>query len=284
MSPGGADGDAVSLSEGEKRLGGLFREERQVDRFAREGALVAAAEQQQRLGEGDRSAVHGAEALVELAAVAVRIVAGDVEEGLRDGQRGAQLVGGVGGEPLLFGDLRLEPREHGVETVGQLAELVPAPLQLDPVRQRAPRRPARGVGDPRERGEHAAGEKPPSQEAERQEEHQGPGRLGDEGTHEVVPSGSREENADASGIGELRLVGHVAQQEHPHGREQHELGDHQEPGVAEGELEANTQTGRPIHGPRPPTRCPLRRRCGSRRRARWRSARARRGVCAAPRR
>ena len=61
--------------------------------------------------------------------VAVRILAGDVEQRLRDRQRGAQLVGGVGREPLLFGDVRLEPGEHGVEGVGELAELVAAALE-----------------------------------------------------------------------------------------------------------------------------------------------------------
>ena len=38
--------------------------------------------------------------------VAVRIVAGDVEQGLRGRQWGAELVGGVGRKPLLFGDVR----------------------------------------------------------------------------------------------------------------------------------------------------------------------------------
>ena len=54
------------------------------------------------------------------------IVAGHLEKRLRDRQRGAQLVGGVGGESLLLGDVRFEPREHGVEGVGELAELVVA--------------------------------------------------------------------------------------------------------------------------------------------------------------
>ena len=86
--------------------------------------LVGAAEQEQGLGEVDRSGVDVVEAVDELAGVAVRIVAGDLEQRLRDRQRGAQLVGGVGGEPLLFGVVGLEPREHGVEGVGELAELV----------------------------------------------------------------------------------------------------------------------------------------------------------------
>ena len=52
------------------------------------------------------------------------IVAGHVEKRLRDRQRGAQLVGGVGCESLLFGDVCFESREHGVEGVGEFAELV----------------------------------------------------------------------------------------------------------------------------------------------------------------
>ena len=65
-----------------------------------------------------------AEAVDELAAVAVRVLAGHVEKRLGDGERGAQLVGGVGGEPLLLGDVRFEPREDGVEGVGEVLQLV----------------------------------------------------------------------------------------------------------------------------------------------------------------
>ena len=82
---------------------------------------------EQCFGEVDRSGVDGAEAFVERAAVAVRIVAGDIEKCLRDRQRGAQFVGGVGREPLLFGDVRFQLREHGVEGVGEFAELIAAP-------------------------------------------------------------------------------------------------------------------------------------------------------------
>ena len=89
-------------------------------------SLVGAAEQEQRLGQVDRSGVDCVEAVDELAGVVVRIVASHLEQRLRDRQRGAQLVGGVGCKSLLFGDLCLEPREHGVEGVGELAELVAA--------------------------------------------------------------------------------------------------------------------------------------------------------------
>ena len=100
--------------------------EGQVDGLSGEGALVGAAEHEQGFGEVDRPGVDEVEALDQLVVAAALIVAGDVEQRLRDRQRGAQLVRGVGREPLLLGDLRLEPREHGVEGVGELAELVAA--------------------------------------------------------------------------------------------------------------------------------------------------------------
>ena len=115
------------LGEREERLGGFLRDQRQVDGFAGEGPLVGAGEQQQRFGEVDRPRVDGVEAVDELGGVAGAIAAGDVEQGLRDRQRRAQLVGGVGGEPLLLGDVRFQAREHGVERVGELAELVLRP-------------------------------------------------------------------------------------------------------------------------------------------------------------
>jgi hypothetical protein len=117
----------VLFCEGEERFGGFFRYERQVDVLSGERPLAGPAEQEQRFGEVDRSGVDGAEALVELAAVAVRIVAGDVEKCLRDRQRCTQLVGGVGREPPLPGDMRLQPREHAVEGVGEFMELIAAP-------------------------------------------------------------------------------------------------------------------------------------------------------------
>ena len=130
---GGLDGDVAFLGKGEERFGGFFRDQGQVDAFWREGSLAAAAEQEECFGEVDRSGVDGAEALDELVGVAIGIVAGDVEKCLCDRQRGAQFVRGVRGESLLFGDVRFELREHGVEGVGEFAELVVAAFQPDPV-------------------------------------------------------------------------------------------------------------------------------------------------------
>ena len=72
---------------------------------------------------------------------------------------------------------------------GELAELVLTAFQVDPVGERPGRGDARGVGDAGERGEHAAGEKPPSQETEYQQERQRDGRGRSESAQEagVVP-------------------------------------------------------------------------------------------------
>jgi hypothetical protein len=81
---GRLDGDAVLLCEREEGFGSFFRCQGQVDVFSGERSLVGAADQQQCFGEVDRSGVDGAEAFVELAVVAVRLPAGDIEEVLRD--------------------------------------------------------------------------------------------------------------------------------------------------------------------------------------------------------
>ena len=45
-----------------------------------------------------------------------------------------------------------------------------------------------------------------------------------------------------------RTLGDVPQEEHPHGGEQQGACEHEETRVAEGQLEANTQTRGSIHG------------------------------------
>ena len=136
------------FGEGKQRFGGFFGDEGEVDGLAGEAPAVAAAEQQEGLGEVDRPRVDGVEAFDEFALVPRGVVAGDVEECLRDRQRGAQFVGGVRGEPLLFGDVGFELFEHGVEHVGELAELVLAAFHADPVGQRSVRGHPCRVGDP----------------------------------------------------------------------------------------------------------------------------------------
>ena len=170
---------------------------------------------------------------------------------------------------LLFGDVCFEPREHGVERVGELAELVAAARQLDSVGERPVRGHACGVGDAGQRGEHPAGEKPASDETEHQQERHHDGRLRSEDVQEVGPDGEDTMSVGAGGD-EERTVGDVAQEEHPHGGEQQGACEHEEAGVAEGELEANAQPRGSIHALLPHARCLVACRCGSRRRARWR--------------
>ena len=98
--------------------------------------------------------------------VVVRIITGDVEKTLRDRQRGAQFVGGVGREPLLLADVRFQLGEHDVEAVREFPELVVTSFQLDPVGERPGRGDAGGVGYAGEGGEHASGENPAADETE----------------------------------------------------------------------------------------------------------------------
>ena len=180
------------LCEGEERFGGFLRDEGQVDVFSGEGPLVGAAEQEQCFGEVDRPGVDGVEAVDELAVVAVRILAGHVEQRLRDRQRGAQFVGGVGGEPLLFGDVRFEAREHGVEGVGEFAELVAAALAAGCGGRAIRSRPVRVASVMRASGASIwpARSHPPTQ-AEHQQERQHDGRLRSESAQEVGAAGDR---------------------------------------------------------------------------------------------
>jgi hypothetical protein len=97
-----------------------------MPRFSGKRSLIGAAEQEQCLGEVDRSGVDGVQELDEFAGASCWVVTGDVEQCLRDRQRGAQFVGSVGRESLLSGDVCFEPGEHGVEGVGEFAELISA--------------------------------------------------------------------------------------------------------------------------------------------------------------
>ena len=144
----------------------------------------------------------------ELAGVTARVAAGDVEERLRDRERRAQLVGRVCGEPLLLADVRLEPREHGVEAVGEFAELVVAAFQLDSVGERSGRGRAGGVGDARQGGEHAAGEQPPSGKTEEQQKGEDHDRGRSEGAQQEGPIPG---NQAPDGI--QRTVGDEAQED-----------------------------------------------------------------------
>ena len=205
--------------------------------FADERSPVGAAEQEQRLGEVDRPCVDGVESIEELVVVAIRIVARDVEQGLRDRQRGAQFVRGVGGESLLLGDVCFEAREHRVEAVGELAELVAASLQW--MRWESdPFAATRVASVMRVRGAsmRPARSQPPSEPEHQQEPHHD-GRDRSEIAQEVGVAAHHE---DHTGM-------HTTRQRHVPDDEQHGAREHEEAGIAEGELEPNAQPRASIH-------------------------------------
>ena len=172
------------------------------------------------------------------------VVAGDVEEGPRDRQRGAQFMGGVRGEPLLFGDVGLELFEHRVERVGEFAELVLRPsmrirwdsdpfpatrvasvirvsgASIRPARIHPPRRPntsrkASAVAAPGAKAREEVG---------------------------AVRTNSRGDTATVLDGG-VDHLGYVAQQEHPHRGEEQAACEQEEPGIAEGSFRRTLNPG-----------------------------------------
>ena len=100
----------------------------QADRpdVARAEARVLAAEEQE-LGDESGQPLHLLEQVLEHLAVAFgrsRRAEGDLGLGPHRGQRGAQLVGGVGGESPDLLEGALESFDHCVEGTGQAAQLV----------------------------------------------------------------------------------------------------------------------------------------------------------------
>ena len=84
----------------------------------------------------------------------------------------------------------------------------------DAMGERPVRRDARGVGDASQRGEHPAGENPPSHEPQHQEERRHQGRLRSESAQKVIAAGTCREMAAGS---YEWWVGYITQEEHPHG-------------------------------------------------------------------
>jgi hypothetical protein len=158
----------MPLGERKERFSGLFRYEGKVDGYGAERLLVGAAKQEQGFGEVYRSGVDGTKALIKFVLLAVGIVSGYVKQGLGDGEWGAQLVGSVGREPPLLGDVRFKASQHGVEGVSQFAEFVVAAWQPDPMEERTGSGGARGVGDASKGGEDPAGKKPSPEETHHQ--------------------------------------------------------------------------------------------------------------------
>ena len=133
-----------------------------------DGLLVTggrlAARQQQQAGDQPLAAVdgvtHGLAHLAQLLGAGVGVGERHVDLGAHDGQGRAQLVRGVGDEVALAGEGAVQPAEHAVEGVGELAELVGGPRQVDPLAEVLARdAPCRG-GDLAQGRERASGEQP----------------------------------------------------------------------------------------------------------------------------
>lgn len=83
---GDVERDPALFGEGKERFGGFLGHEGEVDALGAEVSAVAAAEQQEGLGEVDRPRVDGLQAFDEFAPVPRGVLAGDVEERPRDRQ------------------------------------------------------------------------------------------------------------------------------------------------------------------------------------------------------
>ena len=270
---GGFDGDAVLFCEGEERLGGFFGYEGQVDVFWGEGLLVGRLSRSSASVRSIARVLTDVEAVDEFAGVVVRIVAGHVEKRLGDREWGAQFVGGVGGESLLFGDVCFEAGEHGVEGVGEFAELVSAAREARIRWESDPVAAVRVASVMRVKGAsiRPARSHPPRRPKTSRNAKTSL-RPWSEIAQEAGPDGKYTVNKGVPVLpGTMNArYGDVSQEEHPDSGQQQGAGEHEEAGVAEGEFEANAQTRGSIHGLLPPARCLVGCRCGSRRRQRWR--------------
>jgi hypothetical protein len=126
-------------------------------------ALFAAGQGQQPVDEPFVALVDGQQVGAELAQrlAGLRVLQGDLDEGAVDGQRGAELVGGVGDEAALAVEGgAVEALQHGVEGVGEVLELVVGAVQGDALLQVAVGDPAGGGGDVLQRPQRPAGQQP----------------------------------------------------------------------------------------------------------------------------
>lgn len=115
----------------------------------------------------------------------------DLQQGAVDRQRGAQLVRGVADEPLLCGEGPLQPVQHVVEGVRQLLQLVVRAVQLDPPGEVRAGHPARGPGDPAERGQDASGHGVSEGEGHHAEADQGEEGPVEQAVQRLLPLGRR---------------------------------------------------------------------------------------------
>ncbi len=135
----------------------------QVGELALVEAGLAAGQREQGLDEVFLLSIGGEQFLADGlpgAGGGGRVGEGDLEQGALAGQRGPQLVRGVGGESPLSLEGGLQPREQAVEGVSEFLELVVRSVQGQPLVQAAGGDPAGGGGDRAQRAQHPAGQQP----------------------------------------------------------------------------------------------------------------------------
>jgi hypothetical protein len=157
----------------------------------------------------------------------------DVDLGAHDGERRAQLMRGVGDEPALRVERRVEPVEHAVQRAGRVAELVGGAPQPDPLpREGRVVEPLGGLGDAAQRRERPAGEPP----------------AGGDGEHERREPGEHELQLQVGeggvGLGGRRATAHGPFDEEIGGGEQSRAGDAEQSRVERGEPQADGQPQR----------------------------------------
>ncbi len=145
---------------------------RQIERFRLPDAALAAGQGEQRvdqllllLAQGQRLGAGRA----QFGRRGVRIGQRHLQQGPLRGERGAQLVRGVGDEVPLRVERRLQPGEQVVERLPQFGELVVAAAQAEPPAQVAGRDVPGGGGDGAQRAEQPARQQPA--EHDRQHRH-----------------------------------------------------------------------------------------------------------------
>jgi len=160
----------------------------QVERLADVQPGLAAGEGEQRVDQpflllaGDEHPlVRGAQGLDRGVGVRQR----DLDDDPLPGQRGAQLVRGVGDEPALRLERRLQPGQQVVDGVAELLELVDRALQGEPFVQVVRRDLAGGRGDGADPAQHPAGDDPPEQDGDEGHDAQRDAGLNEQFAHLV---------------------------------------------------------------------------------------------------
>ena len=166
----GVEREAVVICGG----GGGRADRGEVDGLLAVEAALAAGEREQRFDQTFLLLADGEELLAGVPVgvdAGVGIAEGELEQGALEGERGAQLVGGVGDELSLRLEGGFEPAEQSVDGGAELLELVVGSFEVEPAVEVAGGDVAGGVGDGAQRAQSAAGDDPA--EPERKHRHHG---------------------------------------------------------------------------------------------------------------